>query len=206
MEIKLDQIITPNKEIGSNEGFFADLIIKGVRAGQTKNEGGGAVTVYRPANHQDEKLIKEAEDYCEGIANEIITLSRKIDILFLWHEAIAHESDVRHYKSGMELDSIVTFDVHKKLFRRLVLKVPIASLLKTANAKKTIFGILKEFIFPCMQSGDIILNKNLPPRVMHALSSYYRFLANGGDLSERLGKQANSLHVKPRKIKKSKGL
>lgn len=176
MEIELENIVTPNREIGEGKGFYADLYINGIRAGQTKNEG--TITVYRPENQLGAKLIEEADNYYQSQPGEIMTLSWKINSLFLWHEAIVQQKEVQYYKPGMEAKSIIVFDAEINQYRKLELKLPIADLNRTANAEKTLFRIFKEFIIPYLKAADVVVNKNLPVVVGETMTKYCKYLTD----------------------------
>lgn len=186
MEIKLNNIITRNAEIGERKGFFADIYVNGTKVGEAKNEGGKSPTWYRPVSRTTAAILESAERYCQSIPGEIMTLSRKIDIEFFRHEAIACEKQIRRYKRDLEQDTIIVYQAEKNALRCWKLKQPVDHILNTPDGERTMFRILQQLVFPEMRYGDAILNKNFPIGILYIISRHYYMEANS--LSAKLEK------------------
>ncbi|ANF50338.1 hypothetical protein A0O34_07325 [Chryseobacterium glaciei] len=156
--------------------FAATLYIEGKKVGITSNAGHGGPTGYRADDEKGKKLIEQAEAWCktlppdkfssEGINYSFeMNLESHIDkLLDMW----LHERDLKRFQTRIkrEMERGVVVGIPNESYSLWRFKMPLANYLKNASGLQVIKRALVNEIVPTLREGRIILNTNIPQKLL----------------------------------------
>lgn len=189
MKIELKNIRHSPSLSEETEAFTANLYINNVHAGFAKNNGHGGNTDYSFNDERGRELIRQAEQYCEGLPPKDypvesgmeafsieMNLEHFIDNLL---ESYLKQKDQKKIEKAME-NSIVFGDPNGAI-SRISFKVPIQKILQNPNGASTVSDIIAKDILPELKPGEKLFNNNIPEQILKdaglTINQYTPFIA-----------------------------
>jgi len=176
MKITLKNIRYNERLSEETHCFSADLYIEGVKAGEASNYGHGGPTDYQARDKAGKKLIEQAEEYCKGLPPNKFTVEGKEYSLPVTLESLIdslvddylHQKNLQKFRNKVDKDSEqgIVFGIPDASYQLLGLKFPVDLMLVNPTAHHALVRILAERIVPELTEGKIILNTNIPEKVL----------------------------------------
>jgi len=176
MKITLKNIRYNERLSEETHSFSADLYIDDVKAGEASNYGHGGPTDYQAKDEVGKKLIEQAEEYCKGLPPNKFTVEGKEYSLPVSLESFIdslvddylNQRELQKFRKKIDKDSErgIVFGIPDKSYQLLGLKYPVDVMLANPAAHQALVKILAERIAPELTEGKIILNTNIPEKVL----------------------------------------
>lgn len=179
MKIEIKNIQYSELLSEETNAFAATLYIDGRKAGTTSNAGHGGPTGYSADDENGKKLIKKAEAWCKTLPPEKfmsegkeysfeMNLESHIDkLLDKW----LNERDLKRFQSRIkrEMERGIVVGIPNESYSLWRFKMPIANYIANPKGLEVIKNVLINDIIPTLQEGKIILNTNIPQKLLEEL-------------------------------------
>jgi hypothetical protein len=161
MEIELKNIFVKDLEVNGIPPFRAHLYIDKINAALVGNDGDGDRTWYVPERADYQKLIAEAEQWCEKSLTEPMNLELHINKMLFEHLKKI-DLDRFHKDSIKEMRDGILFGVPDKQFRVMKYQISIEKLISFDKGLERLKADLHGKVLPVLRKGEKILNTNIP--------------------------------------------
>jgi hypothetical protein len=175
MEIVLKDIRVDDRLSDDSTCFSATMYIDGVRAGVARNDGNGGMTDYRSFDKQGKQLIKEAEEYCQGLppftavgaGSNGEDVSVRMDLSIFIEDLLIkylNEREGARFDKRLEkaMESSIVVGIPGKSFGGWKMKFPIEHYLSKEKWREILKLTIENRVVPDLKPGEFILNNNLP--------------------------------------------
>ncbi|PWN64166.1 hypothetical protein [Chryseobacterium viscerum] len=176
MKIELKNIHFSEQLSEETKAFSANVYIEGVKAGTASNRGRGGPTVCKAADEKGDKLIIAAEKYCHSLPSEKsglgsephelkMDLGRYVDKLLVKY---LQDKEIQKFQKKLEkaIERGIVVGIAGKSFEVWEFTQPIGILLQHPKGPDMIKKSLKEDIISELTGGKIIMNTNIPQKLL----------------------------------------
>jgi hypothetical protein len=178
MKIELKNIHFSEQLSEETNAFSANLYIEGVKAGRVSNRGRGGATICKAGDEKGDRLIVAAETHCRSLPSEKsdlvsgehelkMDLGRYVDKLLV---SYLQEKEVQKFQKKLEkaIERGIVVGIPGKSFDVWEFTHPIAIILQHPKGPEMIKRAIEEDILPELKGGKIIMNTNIPLKVLEA--------------------------------------
>lgn len=176
MKIELKNIHFSEQLSEETNAFSANVYIEGVKVGTASNRGHGGPTTYLADDERGRKLIADAEVYCRSLPPEKFisgneTYELKMDLEGYIDNLIdkyLQEKELQKFQRKLEKAMVtgIVAGIPNKSFEVWQFKVPIGQLLQHSKGCDIVKNVIIENIIPVLTEGKIIMNTNIPPKLL----------------------------------------
>ncbi|UKB78608.1 hypothetical protein [Chryseobacterium sp. MEBOG07] len=203
MKIELKNIHFSQQLSEESNAFSANLYIEGVKAGSVSNRGRGGPTVCKAVDERGDQLIIAAENYCHSLPSEKsglgseqyelkMDLGRYVDKLLVKY---LQEKENQKFQKKLEtaIERGIVVGIPGKSFEVWEFTQPIGILLQHPKGPDMIKRALKEDIISELTGGKIIMNTNIPQKLLEEAglkkSQYAGPVSDESTIKQKVNKQ-----------------
>jgi hypothetical protein len=203
MKIELKNIHFSQQLSEETNAFSANLYIEGVKAGSVSNRGRGGPTLCKAVDERGDQLIIAAEKYCHSLPSETsglgseqyelkMDIGRYVDKLLVKY---LQEKENQKFQKKLEtaIERGIVVGIPGKSFEVWEFKQPIGILLQHPKGPDMIKNALKEDIISELSGGKIIMNTNIPQKLLEEAglkkSQYAGPVSDESTIKQKVNKQ-----------------